>query len=102
VQPARLLMEFSLHRSVSSAVGMRAFEGGLNVDSGHFTAEDIGSGWSRIEGEKRVRFRSLSPDGSEFVEPFYTAQFLNLMAPALVGLFMDEFIFNGASFEPEP
>jgi hypothetical protein len=100
VSSSLLRMDFSLYRSISSQVGMRALAGGLNVDSGFFTAEDLSGGWSRITGEKRVRVRNLSPDGSEFVEPVYTAQFLNLLAPALVGLFMDEFIFNGACFHP--
>lgn len=96
----RVRMDFSLYRAVSCDVVVRELPGGLDVDDGFFSAEPVRGrkGWTQITGKKRVRFCDLTPSDSPYMEPATSGQYLNYMAPSLVGIFMDEFIYNGACF----
>jgi hypothetical protein len=81
--------EISLCHSLSTTIGLSRADGGLDVDGGGFSAEDIGSGWSRITARKEARFTERHLCGMEL------GFWLNLFAPFWLGPWLGLLTYEG-------
>ena len=96
-------LEFSLFRSLASTVGPLERAGGLDVDSGftraHEEKNEDGQLRTRISSQKSVRFTDLTPGRLDegLMDP---GQYLNYLAPSVVGTWMSLLVYEGPGAEP--
>ena len=98
VSPQSIHMRFSLFQSLRSRVWFTDQDGGIDVDSGTYdaTPDPDHPGWTRIVAVKSVRYSDRESENAPFEALGGMGQFMNMVAPTVVGLWMVELTFWGA------
>jgi hypothetical protein len=82
--------DVSLYKCCETTIGASTEAGGIDVDSGRFTAASAGGSWTRLTATKEARFTAREMCG------FNLGPWLNAFAPFVLGAFMGILVYEGA------
>jgi hypothetical protein len=103
VAPKRIEASSTLHRSLTSQLWLVERPGGIDVDSGAWTAiGDPGDEWTKLQLVKRLRFTDATARDADPTGPWDLGQTMNYLAPAFLGMWVDA-VFQGVAdrFDPD-
>ena len=95
--PKRVQAKYALRRCLASQLWIVERPGGIDVDSGTWTARALRGGWTELRLVKRLRFtdatvRDASPMGWDF------GQIMNYLTPAFLGMWIDAVLEGVVAF----